>query len=115
MSRSSRGSDESEALGVDLPDEGLLSDLVLRSRRLDVPDDTDDCWDCEFVVRALEDRHGEGGAIDERKQRTGGAGGAGSEQGRQRACWSEGRCVLDQGLVDEAIRSSEGSDEGESR
>src|SRR5690625_1515542 len=63
-SRSSSGSDDSEALGVDLPDGGLWWDLVLRSWRPEVPEDTEDCWDCEFVARALEDRRGEGGAIE---------------------------------------------------
>lgn len=64
-SRSSGGSDDRDALGVDLPDEGLFPDLVFRSRRLEVVDDAeDDCCDCELVIRALEDRLGDGGAID---------------------------------------------------
>lgn len=64
-SKSSSGSEEREALGVDFSDEGLLTDLVLLSRRPDVPDDEDECWDWELVARALEDRRGDGGAIEE--------------------------------------------------
>lgn len=63
-SRSSRDSDDSERLGVDLLEEGFVIDLVLRSWRLDAPDETEDCWDCGLLARALEDRRGEGGAIE---------------------------------------------------
>lgn len=63
-SRSSNGSEDNEALGVDLLEEGLTTDLVFRSTRPDVLEDTEDCWDCEFVARALDDRRGEGGAIE---------------------------------------------------
>lgn len=63
-SRSSNGSEDKEALGVDLLEEGLATDLVFRSTRPDVLEDTDDCWDCELVARALDDRRGEGGAIE---------------------------------------------------
>lgn len=48
---------------MDLPEDGLLTDLVLRSRRPDVLDVLDECWDGGAVGRALEDRRGEGGAI----------------------------------------------------
>lgn len=63
-SKSSGGSEESDPLGVDLPDVGLLRDRVLRSERPVVLDDPDDWFDCELVGRALEDRRGEGGAIE---------------------------------------------------
>jgi hypothetical protein len=49
---------------VDLLEEGLATDLVFRSTRPDVLEDTDDCCDCELVARALDDRRGEGGAIE---------------------------------------------------
>lgn len=95
-SRSSSGSDERDALGVDLPDEGLLSDRVLLSTflsgRPDVPEETEDCWDCEFVARALEDRRGEGGAIEEgQRGRVGTEGGEEVEGARYEA--REG-CIL---------------------
>lgn len=65
-SKSSGGSEESEPLGVDLPDAGLFTDRVLRSERPVVLEDTDDWFDCELVGRAaLDDRRGEGGAIEE--------------------------------------------------
>ena len=51
---------------MDLP-EGvlLLAERVLRSMRAEEMEDAeDDCWDCELPVRALEDRLGDGGAID---------------------------------------------------
>ena len=41
-SKSSGGSEDNEALGVDLPDVGLLRDRVLRSDRPVVLEDTDD-------------------------------------------------------------------------
>lgn len=93
-SKSSSGSEESEALGVDFSDEGLLTDLVLRSRRPDVPDDEDDCWDWELVARALEDRRGDGGAIEPRDGSGGERGGQGRAPlaeccGRRRACRKE--------------------------
>lgn len=72
-SRSSSGSDDSEALGVDLLEEGFVTDLVLRSRRPDVLDVTEECWDCGLVARALDDRRGDGGAIEDAKK-GGGAG-----------------------------------------
>lgn len=76
-SRSSGGSEERDALGVDLPDEGLFPDLVLRSTRADEVDDAEeDCWDCELIVRALEDRLDDGGAIDVER------GGEGERDGR---------------------------------
>lgn len=64
-SRSSGGS-ERVALGVDLPEGALLlPDLVLRSVRPEETEDAEeDCCDCELFVRALEDRLGDGGAID---------------------------------------------------
>lgn len=65
-SKSSSGSEESEALGVDFSEEGLLIDRVLLSTRPDTPDDEEECWDCELVARAREDRRGDGGAIEER-------------------------------------------------
>lgn len=40
-SKSSSGSEESDALGVDLPDDVLLF-LVLRSTRIDAPEELDD-------------------------------------------------------------------------
>ena len=40
---SSGGSDDRDAVGVDLSEEGLLSDLVLLSSRPEVPDDMEDC------------------------------------------------------------------------
>lgn len=39
---SSRGSDESEALGVDLSEGSLLNDLVLRSGRADMPEEAEE-------------------------------------------------------------------------
>lgn len=39
-------------------------DLVVRSTRPDMPDDTEDCCDVELVARALDERRGEGGAIE---------------------------------------------------
>ncbi len=60
-----------------MPEEGLFPDLVLRSIRPEVVDDAEeDCCDCELLVRALEDRLGDGGAIDvewggEKQERTG--------------------------------------------
>jgi hypothetical protein len=42
---SSGGSDDREALGVDLPEGGLTTDLVLRSPRADDPDDAEECCD----------------------------------------------------------------------
>jgi hypothetical protein len=78
-SNSSRGSEESEALGVDFSDEGLLTALVLLSRRPDVPEDEDECWDWELVARALEDRRGDCGAIEEIGLE---GSAAGSEKGR---------------------------------
>ena len=44
-SKSSGGSEDSEALGVDLPEVGLLRDRVLRSDRPVVLDDTEDWLD----------------------------------------------------------------------
>lgn len=44
-SRSSGGSEESEALGVDLAEEVLLRDLVVLSPRLDRLDVVEDCCD----------------------------------------------------------------------
>lgn len=40
---SSNGSEDNEPLGVDLLEEGLATDLVFRSTRPDVFEDTDDC------------------------------------------------------------------------
>ena len=64
-SSSSSGGSERVALGVDLP-EGvlLLPDLVPRSMRAEELEDADEeCWDCELLKRALEDRLGDGGDI----------------------------------------------------
>lgn len=44
-SRSSRGSEEREALGVDFPDAGLLSDRVLRSGRPALFEEAEDWCD----------------------------------------------------------------------
>lgn len=93
-SKSSSGSEESEALGVDFSDEGLLTDLVVLSRRPDVPDDEDECWDWELVARALEDRRGDGGAIEEIGLE-GSAAGSEKSRGNQRSqtCWSRRKDV----------------------
>ena len=56
---------------MDLVEEGLTTDLVFRSARPEVLDETDDCWDCELVARALDDRRGEGGAMSESGHRGG--------------------------------------------
>lgn len=42
---SSGGSEESEALGVDLDEEGLLRERVFRSARLEMLEEVEDCWD----------------------------------------------------------------------
>lgn len=56
---------------MDLVEEGLTTDLVFRSARPEVLDETDDCWDCELVARALDDRRGEGGAMSKSGHRGG--------------------------------------------
>ena len=42
-SLSSGGSEDREALGVDLPDEGLTTDLVFLSPREDEPEEVEEC------------------------------------------------------------------------
>ena len=50
---------------MDLPEGVLLPDLVFRSMRPEeIEEAEEDCCDCELLVRALEDRLGDGGAID---------------------------------------------------
>lgn len=63
---SSGGSEERDALGVDLLDGVLWLALVFRSMRPEeIEDAEEDCWDWEWLAaRALEDRLGDGGAIE---------------------------------------------------
>ena len=61
---SSGGSEEREAVGVDFCGEAFLfSDLVLRSGRPELLDVVEECCDCDWSGRALEDRRGSGPAI----------------------------------------------------
>jgi hypothetical protein len=84
-SRSSGGSDEREALGVDFSEEILLTDRVFLSARPEILEGVDDCWDWEFGGRALDDLRGEGGAIE-----------GGDGDGRGGESWMEGRNRLNQ-------------------
>jgi hypothetical protein len=61
---SSGGSDDSDPVEVDFCGEPpLLKYLELRSGRPERLEAVDEIWDCDWVVRALEDRRGSVAAI----------------------------------------------------